>query len=129
MSFFITLYFHTHFAHPWIFWTFGLYVLDNIISILRSRIKMAILNPIGDQMTLVRSSLYFLLKWLDLRPVPDPHPLGDVRLGGWPAYPPSHLQLDKDTRSPPCINLFCPAQYLMHHFHAAGPLFGNPQLR
>lgn len=53
VSFFIVICYHTLYAIPWIFPPIAFYGFDLLARLLRTRIKEAILIPIGDQMTLI----------------------------------------------------------------------------
>ena len=55
IGFFITICYHTLYATPWIFPPLASYGLDVVIRMLRHRIKDAVLVPVGNQMTLVRT--------------------------------------------------------------------------
>jgi len=53
-AFFITICVHTEYAEPWIFPCLAFYGLDLLFRMFRSRVKDAVLIPVGNQMTLVR---------------------------------------------------------------------------
>lgn len=50
----MTLCYHTVYAEPWIFPPLAFYGLDILMRMFRHRIKDAVLEPVGNQMTLVR---------------------------------------------------------------------------
>lgn len=52
-AFFITICVHTPYAEPWIFPCLAFYGLDLLFRMIRSRVKDAVLIPIGKQMTLI----------------------------------------------------------------------------
>jgi len=52
-AFFITVCVHTPYAEPWIFPCLAFYGLDLLFRMLRSRMKDAVLVPVGNQMTLI----------------------------------------------------------------------------
>ena len=53
-AFFITACVHTPYAEPWIFPCLAFYGFDLLFRMIRSRVKDAVLVPVGNQMTLVR---------------------------------------------------------------------------
>jgi len=52
-AFFITVCVHTPYAQPWIFPCLAFYGFDLLFRMIRSRVKDAILVPVGNQMTLI----------------------------------------------------------------------------
>ena len=54
-AFFITICVHTPYAEPWIYPCLAFYGLDLLFRMFRSRVKDAVLVPVGNQMTLVRA--------------------------------------------------------------------------
>ena len=55
-AFFITVCVHTPYAEPWIFPCLAFYGFDLLFRMIRSRVKDAMLIPVGNQMTLVRAN-------------------------------------------------------------------------
>ena len=53
VAFFITICVHTPYAEPWIFPCLAFYGCDLVFRMFRSRVKDAVLVPVGNQMTLV----------------------------------------------------------------------------
>ncbi|KAL0948926.1 hypothetical protein HGRIS_009034 [Hohenbuehelia grisea] len=56
IGFFIAICYHAHHARPWIFPPLALYGLDQLLRLLRYRIKDATLIAVDDEMTLIRIS-------------------------------------------------------------------------
>ena len=54
-AFFITVCVHTPYAEPWIFPCLAFYGFDLLFRMIRSRVKDAVLVPVGNHMTLVGS--------------------------------------------------------------------------
>lgn len=54
-AFFITACVHTPYAVPWIFPCLAFYGFDLLFKMIRSKVKDAVLVPVGSQMTLVRT--------------------------------------------------------------------------
>lgn len=53
-AFFVAACVHTPYVVPWIFPCLAFYGLDLLFKMIRSRVKDAVLVPVGNQMTLVR---------------------------------------------------------------------------
>ena len=60
IAFFITIFYHTIYAPPWIFHPLALYGLDLLIRMFRHRIKDVVLVPIGDQLEMTPVSCEFV---------------------------------------------------------------------